>query len=278
MDNCFEAARLAGVNRVAYASSLAVSGEQKFYGDRARHRGRFPPRPRAIRDAQDLQRMAGAGLPRKAWHGDHRDPPGQRHRPGQDRRLGRSRLLHHQPGARQAGHVPVQGRDALPGPCRRDRRDLCPRDHEGQAGAHWSTTPAARRSASARSPTSSASSCPTRRSAFDKETGGKELSGNYLIDNTPPRAGIRHPVPPLPRARAADHQRGPRRRRPSADRRPLVVRCQRMIPIRWLNRTTNDLIWWANSRNAREPSVSIGPLVAGRRPPPGVSTAQPGCR
>src|ERR1700732_4176035 len=34
MDNVFEAARLAGVNRVAYASSLAVSGEQKFYGDR----------------------------------------------------------------------------------------------------------------------------------------------------------------------------------------------------------------------------------------------------
>ena len=34
MDNCFEACRLAGVNRIAYASSLAVSGEQKFYGDR----------------------------------------------------------------------------------------------------------------------------------------------------------------------------------------------------------------------------------------------------
>src|SRR6202040_3094603 len=34
MDNCFEAARLAGCNRVAYASSLAVSGEQHFYGDR----------------------------------------------------------------------------------------------------------------------------------------------------------------------------------------------------------------------------------------------------
>ncbi|MBV9859227.1 MAG: NAD(P)-dependent oxidoreductase [Alphaproteobacteria bacterium] len=34
MDNCFEAARLLGVGRVAYASSLAVSGEQKFYGDR----------------------------------------------------------------------------------------------------------------------------------------------------------------------------------------------------------------------------------------------------
>ena len=34
MDNCFEAARLAGVNRVVYASSLAVSGEQKHYGER----------------------------------------------------------------------------------------------------------------------------------------------------------------------------------------------------------------------------------------------------
>ena len=34
MDNCFEAARLCDVRRVAYASSLAVSGEQHFYGDR----------------------------------------------------------------------------------------------------------------------------------------------------------------------------------------------------------------------------------------------------
>ena len=35
MDNCFEAARLCGVNRVVYASSLAVSGQQKNFGDRA---------------------------------------------------------------------------------------------------------------------------------------------------------------------------------------------------------------------------------------------------
>ena len=34
MDNCFEAARLLGVNRVVYASSLAVSGEQSHFGDR----------------------------------------------------------------------------------------------------------------------------------------------------------------------------------------------------------------------------------------------------
>ena len=34
MDNCFEAARVCGVNRVVYASSLAVSGQQSHFGDR----------------------------------------------------------------------------------------------------------------------------------------------------------------------------------------------------------------------------------------------------
>ena len=34
MDNCFEAARLCGVNRVVYASSIAVSGQQKHFEDR----------------------------------------------------------------------------------------------------------------------------------------------------------------------------------------------------------------------------------------------------
>jgi nucleoside-diphosphate-sugar epimerase len=35
MDNVFEASRLAGCNRVIYASSVAVSGEQKHYGERS---------------------------------------------------------------------------------------------------------------------------------------------------------------------------------------------------------------------------------------------------
>jgi nucleoside-diphosphate-sugar epimerase len=34
MDNCFEAARLTGVRRVVYASSVAVSGQQSHFGDR----------------------------------------------------------------------------------------------------------------------------------------------------------------------------------------------------------------------------------------------------
>ena len=34
MDNCFEAARLCGVGRVVYASSIAVSGQQMHFGER----------------------------------------------------------------------------------------------------------------------------------------------------------------------------------------------------------------------------------------------------
>ena len=34
MDNCFEASRLCQVQRVVYASSIAVSGQQKHYGER----------------------------------------------------------------------------------------------------------------------------------------------------------------------------------------------------------------------------------------------------
>jgi nucleoside-diphosphate-sugar epimerase len=35
MDNCFEAARLCGIKRVIYASSLAAFGQQRHFGDRA---------------------------------------------------------------------------------------------------------------------------------------------------------------------------------------------------------------------------------------------------
>jgi nucleoside-diphosphate-sugar epimerase len=35
MDNCFEAARLTGLKRVVFASSLAVNGQQRHFGDRS---------------------------------------------------------------------------------------------------------------------------------------------------------------------------------------------------------------------------------------------------
>jgi len=42
----------------------------------------------------------------------------------------------------------------------------------------------------------------------------------------------------------------------------LVVRSQRMVPIRCVNRTTCILIWWADSPDAWESSVRIRPLAA----------------
>jgi nucleoside-diphosphate-sugar epimerase len=35
MENCFEASRLSGINRIAFASSLAVNGPQHFHGEHA---------------------------------------------------------------------------------------------------------------------------------------------------------------------------------------------------------------------------------------------------
>src|SRR5215213_10690219 len=35
MDNCFEAARILGVRHTVYASSLAVNGQQRHFGERA---------------------------------------------------------------------------------------------------------------------------------------------------------------------------------------------------------------------------------------------------
>ncbi len=152
MDNVFEAARLVGCNRVAYASSLAVSGEQKFFGDRMVTEDDFRHGHVQYAMHKIFNEWQAQDYRDEAWHGDHRDPASQRHWAGQGRRLGRSCVLYHQPGARQASEVPLQRRDALPHSCRRNRRDLCSRHHDRQAATLGLTTPAAKRSAWAISP------------------------------------------------------------------------------------------------------------------------------
>ena len=121
MDNCFEAARLAGVQRVVFASSLAVNGMQKHYGDRMiteddyRH-GEVQYAMHKIFNewqAQDYNEKYGMMITAR--------PAGERDRTGQGARLGGPREHHHPAGAGQADLVPVSGRDALPDPCRRYR-------------------------------------------------------------------------------------------------------------------------------------------------------------
>src|SRR5882724_13438349 len=80
----------------------------------------------------------------------------------------------------------------------------------------------------------------------------------------------RAPASPVPRASAASSGstppctgRPPGSTSPSTRAtRALVVRSQRMVPIRCVNRTTGLLIWWADSPDAWEPSVRIRPLEA----------------
>ena len=99
MDNCFEAARLADVHACGVRQFAGGERHAEALRGSHDHRGRLPPRRSAVRDAQDLQRVAGAGLQREIRHDDHRDPAGQRDRAGQGARLGGPCEHHHPAGA-----------------------------------------------------------------------------------------------------------------------------------------------------------------------------------
>ena len=162
MDNCFEAARLAGgIKRVVYASSIAVSGQQSNFGEPPGDRGRSGLRHQPVRDAQDLQRVPGAQVHQELRHVDRRRAPGQRHRARQGPRLGRPRADHDRRRARQAGAPAPEGADAAAGPRGGHGGDLRPRAagrgtpplalqlgrHPGQprrAGRHRARLPARR--------------------------------------------------------------------------------------------------------------------------------------
>ena len=59
MDNCFEAARLQGIRRVVYASSIAVSGQQSNFGDRAANEDDATYGTSQYAVCQDIQRVSG---------------------------------------------------------------------------------------------------------------------------------------------------------------------------------------------------------------------------
>ena len=117
MDNCFEAGRLLGVNRIVYASSVAVSGQQSNFGDRAATEDDPHLRRQPVRRPQDFQRIPGQNVQRKLRNVHHGHPSGQCHRPGQGARLHRPCALHNPAGAGRTRQLPPPGYDAPAHPC-----------------------------------------------------------------------------------------------------------------------------------------------------------------
>lgn len=183
MDNCFEACRLAGVNRVAYASSLAVSGEQKFYGDRLvteddfRH-GHVQYAMHKIFNEWQAQ--------------DYRDKHGMEItaiRPanvtGPDKIVGSVDHVFCITTPARGKPVKFPFKDAMRCPIHvdevaeifarvimKDKPDNWVYNTGGQAISLGELAQIVREF------------LPNAEITFDKEVGGKELSGNYLIDNT----------------------------------------------------------------------------------------------
>jgi nucleoside-diphosphate-sugar epimerase len=183
MDNVFEAARLGGCNRVVYASSLAVSGEQKHYGERVVNEDDF--RHGHVQYA--MHKIFNE------WQAqDYRDKHGMEIttiRPanvtGPDKIFG---SVDHvfcitRPARRQPVSFPY--RDAMRAPVHvdeiaeifarvvmKDKPEHAVYNTGGQTISMGEIADIVREF------------LPDAQITFDKETGGRELSGNFLIDNS----------------------------------------------------------------------------------------------
>ena len=223
MDNCFEAARLAGVNRVVYASSVAVSGEQKNYGERMVDETDF----RHGRVQYALHKIFNE------WQAqDYREKHGMEItaiRPanvtGNDKIFGSVDhvfIVRTRPARGQPVNMPYK--DAMRSPVHvdeiaeifarvtmKDKPEHAVYNTGGQtislggeiAGHRARIHP--RRADHLRSP--------DRRARAQRQFPDRQFPGGV---------GIRHPVPPLPRAGAADHQRSARGTGQTADRRAVA--------------------------------------------------------
>ncbi len=209
MDNCFEAARLAGVQpgrlcqfgggqRASRNSTASASSTRTISATATCN-------TRCTRSSTSGRRRITARS--TAWRSPTIRPANVT---GPDKIVG---SVDHvfcitEAGARQAGQVPVQGRDARPvhvdeiaeifaRVVMKDKPEHAVYNTGGQTISLGEIADIVREF------------LPDAQITFEKETGGRELSGNFMIDNSRVVHGIRHAVPPLPRARIADHQRSP---------------------------------------------------------------------
>jgi nucleoside-diphosphate-sugar epimerase len=183
MDNCFEAARILGVNRVVYASSLAVSGEQKFYGDR-------------IVTEEDFRH----GHVQYAMHKIFNEWQAQDYREKHGLEITAIRPANVTGNDKIVGSVdhvfcitdPARGKpvnfpykDAMRCPIHVDDiAEVFARVVMTDRPKHWVYSTGGTAISLGDLAEMVRSFLPDARITFDKEAGGKELSGNYLIDNS----------------------------------------------------------------------------------------------
>ncbi len=183
MDNCFEAARLCDVRRVAYASSLAVSGEQKFYGERIVNEDDF--RHGHVQYAMHKIFNEWQAQDYREKHGLDITAIRPANVTGNDKIVG------------SVDHVkiitfPAKGqpisfpfKDAMRCPIHVDEvAEIFSRVIMSDRPKHWIYNTGGIAISLGEIADMVREYIPDARITFDKETGGRETSGNYLIDNS----------------------------------------------------------------------------------------------
>src|SRR5438445_2060227 len=183
MDNCFEAARLAGVNRVAYASSLAVSGEQKFYGDRLVDENDF--RHGHVQYAMHKIFNEWQAQDYREKHGMEITAIRPANVTGPDKIVGSVDHVFCITDPARGKPVKFPYKDAMRCPIHVDEiAEIFARIIMKDKPAHMVYNTGGQPISLGELAEIVRGYLPDAEISFDKEAGGRELSGNYLIDNT----------------------------------------------------------------------------------------------
>ena len=183
MDNCFEAAHLCGVNRVAYASSLAVSGEQKHYGDRVVTEDDF--RHGHVQYAMHKIFNEWQAQDYREKHGMEITAIRPANVTGNDKIVGSVDHVFCITDPARGKAVSFPYKDAMRCPVHVDEiAEIFARVIMTDKPQHWVYNTGGIAISLGEIADMVREFLPDAKITFDKETGGKELSGNYLIDNS----------------------------------------------------------------------------------------------
>jgi len=183
MDNCFEAARILGVNRVVYASSLAVSGEQKFYGNRQVTEEDF--RHGHVQYAMHKIFNEWQAQDYREKHGLEITAIRPANVTGNDKIVGSVDHVFCITDPARGKAVSFPYKDAMRCPIHVDDiAEVFARVVMSDKPKHWVYNTGGTPISLGELAEMVRGFLPDAQITFGKETGGKELSGNYLIDNS----------------------------------------------------------------------------------------------